>query len=253
MDENLENRFWEIDFLRGIAILMMILFHFLFDITYFGEYDFNVYSGLWLYFARATATIFILLVGISLTLSFSRAKIKQKTGKKLFIKYLKRGFGIFSWGLLITLLTWIFLRNDLIIFGILHFIGISIILAYPFLELRSWNFLIGIFFISFGMYLKKFTLSFPWLIWLGLRPENFYPLDYFPIFPWFGVILIGIFIGNLLYTNCKRRFKLPDLSNFPLIGASCFLGKYSLLIYLIHQPILLALLHFFGIINIGFL
>ncbi|MFQ5974769.1 MAG: heparan-alpha-glucosaminide N-acetyltransferase [Candidatus Hydrothermarchaeales archaeon] len=252
MDKNFEKRFWEIDFFRGTAIIMMILFHFLFDITYFGEYNFNVYSGFWLYFARATATIFILLVGISLTLSFSRAKITQKAGKKLFIKYLKRGFRIFSWGLLITLITWIFLRNDLIIFGILHLIGISIILAYPFLELRFWNLIIGIFFISFGMYLKKFTFSSPWLLWLGLRSENFYPLDYFPIFPWFGVILIGLFFGNLLYPNHKRNFSLPDISN-PFTNLFCFLGRHSLLIYLIHQPLLLGILHFSDVINIGFI
>jgi len=83
MAKNLEKRFWEIDFLRGLAIIMMILFHLLYDLNYFGEYNLNLHSGFWWYFARMTATIFILLVGISLTLSFSRAKKIQNAGKKV--------------------------------------------------------------------------------------------------------------------------------------------------------------------------
>lgn len=253
MDKNLEKRFWEIDFLRGLAIIMMIIFHLLYDLNYFSDYNLNLHSGFWSYFARSTATIFILLVGISLTLSFSRARITQKAGKGLYIKYIKRGLMIFSWGVIITLITWVFLRQGFVVFGILHLIGISIILSYPFLKLGSWNLLIGIIFISLGMYLKKFTFGFPWLMWLGLMPEHFYTLDYFPIFPWFGVVLIGLFLGNLLYPNYIREFKLWDLSKFSFIRLFCFLGRHSLLIYLIHQPILIILLYLLGIVNIGFL
>jgi len=247
MNLNLEKRFWEVDSLRGLAIIMMILFHLLYDLTYFGEYNLNLRSGFWLYFGRTTATIFILLVGISLTLSFSRTKKIQNAREKIYQKYIKRGLKVFSWGLIITLTTFVFLREGFIVFGILHFIGISIILAYPFLKLRSGNLLIGIVFISIGIYLKNFTFGFPWLMWLGLRPERFYTVDYFPIFPWFGVILIGLFFGNLLYPDYKRKFNLCDLSNFSFIRLFCFLGRHSLLIYLIHQPILIALLYLLGI------
>ena len=132
MNEHCKERFWEIDFLRGLAIIMMILFHLLYDLDYFGNYTLNVHAGFWLYFARATATIFLLLVGISLTLSFSRATKIKKAGNTLYLKYLKRGLKIVSWGFVITLTTWIFLREGFVVFGILHLIGISIILAYPF-------------------------------------------------------------------------------------------------------------------------
>ncbi len=253
MANNLEKRFWEIDFLRGLAIIMMILFHLLYDLTYFGEYNLNVHSGFWLYFGRMTATIFILLVGISLTLSFSRAEKKQNAKKKVYQKYLKRGLEVFSWGLIITLTTWIFLRAGFVVFGVLHLIGISIILAYPFLKLRFWNLLIGIVFISLGIYLKSFTFGFPWLMWSGLMPERFYTVDYFPIFPWFGVILIGLFFGNLLYPDYTRKFNLCDFSNFAFIRLFCFLGRHSLLIYLIHQPVLIALLYLMGIVMFHFM
>jgi len=252
MDKNLEKRFWEIDFLRGLAIIMMIIYHFLYDLNYFGNYNFDLSSGFWLYFARTTATIFILLVGISLTLSFSRTKI-QKPKINLYLKYLKRGLKIFSWGLIVTLMTWIFLREEFVIFGILHFIGISIILAYPFLKLRYWNLLIGIICIVFGMYLKNFTFDFSWLMWLGLRPHYLYTVDYFPIFPWFGIILIGLFFGNLLYPHYKRKFKLSNFSDFSFTKLFCFLGKHSLLIYLVHEPILIILLYLLGFVSLSFI
>ncbi len=242
MDKSLEKRFWEIDFLRGLAIIMMITYHLFYDLDFFNLYNIDISSGFWWYFARTTATIFILLVGISLTLSYSRARIRNSTSN-LYPRYLKRGLRIFSWGLIITLITWIFLRGGFVIFGVLHLIGISVILAYPFLKLRSLNLLIGITFISIGMYLKNFTFGFSWLIWLGFKPDIFYTVDYFPIFPWFGVVLIGVFIGNLLYTNYTRKFNFLDLSNFSFIRLFCFLGRRSLLIYLIHQPILIAIIY----------
>ncbi len=249
MDKNLEKRFWEIDFLRGVAIVMMIVFHFLFDLSYLGGYEVNIYSGFWWAFARVTATVFILLVGISLTLSYSRA-IQKRTGK-LGRKYFKRGLKIFFWGLIISVITWIFLRVGFIVFGVLHLIGVSIILAYPLIKYRHRNLILGIIFIIIGLCLGGLTFDFYWLFWLGFMPRNFYTLDYFPIFPWFGVILIGIFLGNYMYKNYKRRFKFPEFSDSSFTRPICFLGRNSLLIYLIHQPILITLLYFLGAVDVG--
>jgi uncharacterized membrane protein len=242
MTEILKQRFWEIDFLRGIAIIMMIAFHFFYDLNYFGTQRVNFDSGFWWWFGRTIATTFILLVGISLTLSYSR--IKRMGKRNLFKKYFFRGLKIFSYGLIITLVTWIFLKRGFIVFGILHFIGISIILAYLFLKHRFRNLLLGIVFILIGIYIKNFSSNSYWLMWLGLTPRYFYTVDYFPIFPWFGVILIGLFLGNLIYPN-GRRLRILDLSRFSVIRLFCFLGRNSLLIYLIHQPILLIFLCLF--------
>jgi len=234
-------RYWEIDFLRGIAIMMMIIFHAVFDMNYFSSYRIDIQSGFWWFFARITASIFIFLVGVSLTLSYSRA-IKER--KDLLMKYLYRGLKIFSWGLIITLITWVFFREGFIIFGILHFIGIAIILAYPFIRHRFLNPFFGILFISLGIYLTGLIFDFPWLIWLGFMPQNFYTFDYFPILPWFGLVLLGLFFGNLFYPEGRRRINIKEISN-PLTKLFCFLGRHSLLIYLIHQPVLIALLYIF--------
>jgi len=244
MDKLSKQRFWEIDFFRGLAIIMMIIFHFFYDLNYFGVQRIDLRSGFWWIFGRMIATTFILLVGISLTLSYSRVK-KHKTGWKLFKKYFVRGVKIFGLGLIVTLITWVFLKKGFIIFGILHFIGISIILAYPFLKHRFLNFLLGIIFIIVGLYIENLIFNSYWFIWTGLKPNYFYTVDYFPIFPWFGVILFGLFLGNLLYPNGKRKLKIGNLSNFSFVKLFCFLGRNSLVIYLMHQPILVIFLYIF--------
>jgi len=235
-------RFWEIDFLRGIAIIMMIFFHILYDINYFGIYYLELYSGYILIYLYSIGTIFLFLVGISLSLSYGRA-IKKPIEKNLFFKFLKRGFKIFLLGLIITLFTWIFLDRGFIVFGVLHCIGFSIILSYPFLRLRFFNILFGSIIILIGIILNFFTFDFYWLIWAGFTTKQFYTVDYFPLFPWFGVILIGIFFGNYLYPNYKRKFKIRNFQEFKIIRFLGLLGRNSLIIYFLHQPIIFSILY----------
>jgi len=71
----LNKRFWEIDFLRGIAIVMMVVFHILYDFSFFGNFSFDVFSGFWFYFGKACAVLFLLLVGVSLVISSFKKKL----------------------------------------------------------------------------------------------------------------------------------------------------------------------------------
>ncbi len=245
MYESPKTRFWEVDLLRGLAVVMMVVFHFVYDINYFGIYEMSVSSGFWFYFARITAGLFILLVGVSLVLSSSRAQVQGRK-EQVFMEFLKRGLWIFSLGLAVTIATYFLVGDGFIVFGILHFIGISIILAYPFLRLNAWNLVLGAAAIAVGFFLQGQSVSSPWLLWLGLAPKGFYTLDYIPLFPWFGVVLIGIFLGDALYRGYRRRFILPDLSAFALVEALCILGRNSLFIYLIHQPLIVGALILLG-------
>ena len=99
------SRYREIDLVRGIAILMMILFHTVFDLYFFRILPLDIYSGFWRYFAFATASLFLLIVGISLTISRARS---VKSGYPLALKFVYRGAGIFMLGLLVTFCTWLF-------------------------------------------------------------------------------------------------------------------------------------------------
>jgi uncharacterized membrane protein len=239
------NRFWEIDLLRGTAVVMMILFHLAFDLDFFGVFDLSLNSGFLWFFARATAFIFVFIAGISLTLSYSRSR--GAIAGDLRLKFLRMAMKILSWSLLISLTTWIFLREGFIIFGVLHLIGVSIILAYPLLSYRYLNLFLGLSVITLGIYLSHLSFEFPWLLWLGLRPHGLYTFDYFPLFPWFGVFLVGLFFGNSLYPSHQRSFMVPDLTYVPIIKTLSLLGRHSLFIYFVHQPVLILLLYLLGI------
>lgn len=230
-----KKRLWEIDFLRGIAVVLMILFNYAFTLRFFGAYSIEGGWLFWWLFPRIIAGAFIFLMGLSLTLSYSR-------GWK-FGKYLRRGAKIFGYGLLISLITWLYLGQGFVRFGILHFIGLSTILAYPFLRYGRLNFLLGALAILAGFLLSQYTLNSSWLLWIGLVPESFYTIDYFPLLPWFGLTLIGTGAGTVFYPRGKRGFRILELSKFRFMRAFSFLGRHSLLIYLAHQPVLLAALY----------
>ena len=125
---------------------------------------------------------------------------------------MKRSLWIFGLAMGVTLVTYFFIREGFIVFGVLHLIGVSLLLAYPFLRLNGANFVFGLLFILGGLSLQSLSVDSPWLLWLGLAPAGFYSVDYFPLLPWFGVILIGVAFGDLFYRGYRRRFPLPDLS-----------------------------------------
>jgi uncharacterized membrane protein len=227
-------RLWEIDTFRGIAIIMMIVYHIIFDFNYFGIYKINIYFPPLRVFLYSIGTIFLLIVGISLHLSFLKNQMK--------LKYLKRGLMIFFIGILITIVTWFYPHDGFIVFGVLHCIGLSIILSYPFLKLYYLNLVFGLILVSIGIFLTQFSFDFNYILFLGFRPDGFYTLDYFPILPWFGVVLIGIFIGKLFYKKDQINTKSSYLSEKFIIKKLAFLGRHSLIIYLIHQPILIAII-----------
>ncbi|MCQ1535074.1 DUF1624 domain-containing protein [Methanosarcina sp. KYL-1] len=254
------NRFPEIDLIRGLAVLFMLVYHFLYDLDFFGIAEFKLNSGPLLWAGRGSAFLFIMVSGTALSISYSRAhkkkpEIEGNTSPGIFPKYLKRGVKLFSLGLLLTGITWIFLPGQYIIFGILHFFGVSAVLAYPFLKYGKENLFFGLFFGLFGLYLRHRTFGFSSLLWLGFRPEHFRSLDYFPIFPWFGVLLLGIYLGSSLYTGGKRQFEVPGFASGTDIsfkGLSS-LGKHSLAIYFAHQPFFLGLFFLGGFIDPGIL
>ena len=239
-------RIWEIDALRGLAIVEMVCYHFTWDLAYFGLIQANLLAGPWQVFARTIATTFILVMGISLTLSHTRAS--QRAGdSSLFLKYLRRGGQIFGLGILITIATYFFIGRGFVIFGILHLLGLSIILAYPFLGRSRWlSLAVGLAAIGVGIYLNRLVVSYPYLIWLGVKQSGTYMVDYYPLLPWFGVALLGVFAGYSLYPAATRRFNLPDWSQVGPVRGLRFLGRHSLLIYMVHQPILIGLLILLG-------
>jgi uncharacterized membrane protein len=237
-----DGRLWEIDLFRGIALCVMIIFHFLYDLNHFSITNFHLYSGFFSYLAQFTASIFVILAGVSLSISYVKAKQYQLSEKEIQRKFIIRGLKIFFLGMVLTFFTWYAIPERYIVFGVLHCIGASIILSILFLRYHLLNYLVGIIFIGAGLYLRTMTFDFQWLLPLGLLPQRFYTIDYFPLLPWFGVVLFGIALGKTLYPNAQRRFYITEEINGHIPQGICFFGRHSLHVYMLHQPILLALI-----------
>jgi uncharacterized membrane protein len=234
-------RFIELDILRGFAILFMIILHLFWDLDYFGilPLDKNLYS-----LNIIVPVIFFLLVGICLAVNNNKYQNQSKT---MYLRTIQRGMWIFNLGMLFTLLTSIFLPDKPILFGVLHCIGCCIILSTLLLKLKSTNIILAVLVIVSGLaFSLYFTTENPNLVELasGIHESNVgaHTIDYFPILPWFGVCLLGITLGNILYKDNQRRYHLPDLSKYRPTKIFSWLGQHSLLIYLIHQPIIAGVL-----------
>ena len=230
-------RFIELDILRGFAILFMIILHLLWDLDYFGilPLNTNLYS-----LNLIVPVIFFLLVGICQAVNNNKY---QNQPKKMYIRSIQRGLWILNLGILFTLLTAIFLPGRPILFGVLHCIGCCLILSTLLLRFKSTNVIFAALIIVTGLALGFFfTTENPNMVELaaGIHESNVaaHTIDYFPILPWFGVCLIGITLGNILYKDNKRRFPLPDLSHYKPTKPFSWLGQHSLAIYLVHQPII---------------
>jgi uncharacterized membrane protein len=233
------SRYWEIDLFRGIAVLMMVVFHSVFDLSFFSILPINVNSGFWRYFAILTAFIFIFLVGTSLNISHYRALRSAQDG---YLKYLVRGAKILALGFMITIVTYLIIGEGFIIFGVLHCIGASIIIAPLFFGRPRISLLAAVIILAGGFLVTG--ISGPiWFAWIGIHPAYFYTLDYFPLFPWLGVVLLGLTTGVYLYPKGKRILPLAN----PSPGCTrpvCWMGRHSLVLYLVHQPVILLILAF---------
>ncbi len=238
---NVNKRYWELDALRGVAITLMVLFHIFFVINYFGGVKYDLRLPYYRFFALSAQILFFSLVGISLYISYNR-----REENKFFKKYVLRGLKIILYGLLISLLSFFVAQNAIVLFGVLQFIGISIIIGYFFLNLGKINLLLGIGLILLNNVVNRIHTDNYWLLVLGIKPSNFATLDYFPLIPWFGLVLIGIYLGGIFYKNSIRQFTVCDYSSLMPIKILSYLGRHSLFIYIIHFPIIFLLVYLFS-------
>ncbi len=224
-----------VDGVRGVAIAAMIVYHFSWDLSYFGFFSVDVIADPgWKAFARTIAGTFITLVGISLVLA---------TRQGFHLKpYLRRLAMIVGAALLITLGTWFAFPEAYVFFGILHVIAFASVAALPFLWLPVPVTLIaGLAVFALPFFYSSRFFDAPLLMWLGLSERLPNSVDYVPVFPWFAMALFGIVAGRLL-VRYGSESALAQWTPSGLSGrAAVFAGRWSLLIYLVHQPILFGL------------
>jgi len=231
---NMSLRNQTIDLIRGVDIVFMVLFNYTVTLRYFGLINIQpdlYYRSLPL----VIASVFIFLSGAAAFASFENNK--ENFGRRYFI----RGVKLLVFAAFITLFTAIFVPEGTVYFGILHFFALSSFFVPVFTKYNELNPIAGVLIILSGIYLRTRDFSFPYLLWLGFMPENFTTFDYFPLLPWLGVLLLGIFSGKSMITK-TGHIKFNNRS----AEAFVCLGRNSLTVYLMHQPLLILFLILFG-------
>ncbi|WP_050978426.1 heparan-alpha-glucosaminide N-acetyltransferase [Beggiatoa alba] len=235
MGTNPLSRFAFLDASRGVAILLMVIYHFSYDLDYFHFVDWDLYnSPYWIHFRSLIVTLFISIAGISLALACRHTLITTA--------YLRRLSLLIACALLISIVSYLMFQHRYIFFGILHFIAVASILGLLFVR-RFWLSLsVGVLCLFVGGWVQHPLFNQPSLQWFGLMTHKPRTEDYVPLLPWFGVFLIGIACGEQLQrlTKTLKRFtQTMQQTGHPLL---IWLGKRSLWIYLLHQPLLMGVL-----------
>ena len=239
----MKQRLHFLDALRGFTLINMIAFHGMWNLVYLFGIRANWYTGtpgyLWQQWICWT---FITLSGFCW--SFSR-------------NHLKRGAMVFGGGLIVTAVTCLVMPESRIIFGVLTCIGSCMLLLIPaeklLKKLPAGTGLV----ISFGLFVvlrnvSAGSLGFEGFVlcllpnslyrnlltaYLGFPPRGFFSTDYFPLLPWFFLFVTGYFLFRLLDVQGLNE-KLFAKGNVPVLN---WLGRHSLIVYLLHQPILYGL------------
>lgn len=230
-----------VDIARGIALIAMVVYHFTWDLSFFGLIAPQTsVTGGWAIFARMIAVAFLFLTGFSLFLA-NRNGIRWKA-------FFKRFIIIVGAALLISVATYFTNPQAYVYFGILHEIALTSLVGLLFLRTPILiNILVIIFILTLGVFLHSGmgdmagALAFfqrPVFSWTGL---NFFPrpaADFVPFIPWFAAGLSGITVARIL--SCFHWLKWLQNGIHPLWlnKTMQWLGRHTLIIYLLHQPLL---------------
>lgn len=228
-------RIWEIDFLRGVSIILVVGYHLLFDLGEFvGVQRFlgwstNLSSVSWQIAQHFFAGLFVLLSGTSSTLTRSNVR---------------RGLRLLAVSLLVTAATYAIDPASVVIFGILQCLAVSMLIYGALFEKAGaaaaafCGAAIFVLTAALPALKKALALRSDWLMPLGLPSPSYSSFDYFPLIPWLGVFLIGAALGKSVYASKKSLLPWRMPANFVN-----FAGRHSLIIYILHQPLIMGVLY----------
>tara|TARA_B100000886_G_scaffold329611_1_gene279152 strand:- start:199 stop:876 length:678 start_codon:yes stop_codon:yes gene_type:complete len=216
----------------------MIIYHFYWDLGYFGFIDLReVTQGLGLFFAQLIGISFITIAGISSRL--------LSLFNSCEAKIVKRIFRLMTISITISILTFILDKNSFIFFGILHFLSVCSIISLVLIKIKSNLLLFLIFLVTGLISLSEMTFNIPFIFsWLGLNKQLPLTNDFYPIIPWITFYFFGFWLGGTIYKIPNKKYK--NLSNTgPQLSVVLklieYMGQKSLIIYILHQPLLFSL------------
>ncbi len=236
-------RIIEIDIIKGIAVSLMVFFHFFMMAELMGKKVVASNHPLILPTAVLAHTTFIIMVGVNLHISYQK---NQKDKLQFYKKQVKRSWILFFFALLMSASTYYLFPDKWVRYGIFHFISTAIIASFPFVS-SAFRVDLGILvFVILLIFTDAYKDSFYGIcsniknICFNMGLFNFYgSLDHFSFIPYFIYVLLGIRLGMAIYPNAVSPFRVPQTM---VTKSIAYLGKNSLSIYLVHWFILWAIL-----------
>ena len=223
-----------VDVMRGVALVAMAVYHFTWDLEFFSYVEPGLTShGGWRLFARAIASSFLFLAGFSMFLAHGRV-LRARA-------FLRRLLQVAGAAAAITAATRVAFPEAFIYFGILHQIAFASVTGLLFLRAPWWvTAVAALAVLAVPQFAALASFDSRWLAWTGLAENVPRSNDFVPVFPWTGAFLAGLSLAQATLTEAMRArlaaFSLPAASR-PL----AFAGRHSLLVYLVHQPLLIGL------------
>ena len=222
-------RFLIIDQIRGLAIILMVVYHLIYDLAYFGYFDFDMnVDDHWRYFRMVIMTLFIGVSGICLSLAYRKQFNLQLFGL--------RAGKLALCALLISLISLVIFPNSWIFFGILHFLLVSSLVCVCFVRLPVISLLLGLVCLVVS-WLELLPFWWPFEYISQYLPQE-RPQDYVPLLPWLGIAFISMSMVSYI-PHSWFEIKIPGVLLVQL-------GQRSLMIYMIHQPIIFGVIWLYG-------
>jgi uncharacterized membrane protein len=210
-------RYLMLDAMRGLAVSSMIFFHGAFDLNLFRFIRIDIYKDpFWFSLPRLIVSLFLICVGMSLSLVYKDACDWRRLWNRVLV--------IGGWAAVISAATFILFPRNFIYFGVLHCIAVSSVAGVFFVNRPKLSLFLGL-----GMILSNAIFApgfFPVSRWLDVVP-----IDHVPFYPYFGMVLIGIYLESIHLHQAHLKKSAP-------VQMLSVLGRHSLTIYLLHQPIL---------------
>jgi uncharacterized membrane protein len=234
MAETAGERLALIDVARTVALLGMAVFHFVFDLELFGYLEpGTTVTGGWALFARLVAGSFLFLSGVSLVLAHGTAirwpGVWRRLGKLVVA------------AALVSLGTYVAFPQAFVFFGILHSIALCGLIGLALIRVPGVVLLLlAVAVVAVDRSVTLEALNSRWLAWTGLHAVNPWAVDFVPVFPWLGAVLAGMGAAKLAAAAglWDRARAVPA---GPWLRRLAWPGRNSLVIYLVHQPVLIGL------------
>ncbi|WP_279478513.1 heparan-alpha-glucosaminide N-acetyltransferase [Aureimonas sp. SK2] len=225
-----------LDVTRGVALLAMLVYHFTWDLEFFGYLPPGYAQvGGWRLFARSIAVSFLVLVGIGLVLAH-----RQEVRWPAFARRLGQ---IAAGAAVISIATYAFTPDSFVFFGILHLIAVASVLGLLFIRLPfAVNLALAALLVALPLVVSTPLTDSRWLAWIGMSERAPISNDFVPLIPWLAPVIVGIALAQM-----AERFGLwPRLRRLNgRLGPARHLerlGRHSLMFYLVHQPISIGLI-----------